>query len=250
MEELLKVTTDNERITLSARDLHEFLEIGTEFRKWFPRMCGYGFNENDDYQRLYQKCPTLGGIQEVVDYQITIDMAKEICMIQRSDKGKQARQYFLQLEKEWNTPEKVMARALLLANKNIENLTAANNSLKIENKAKDQQIAELKPKADYTDVILQNKSLVTITSIAKDYGMSGSALNDKLHRLGVQYKMSGQWFLYSKYQDKGYTHSQTQTIVHTDGTTSVKMNTKWTQKGRLFLYELLKRNDLIPMIER
>ena len=143
-----------------------------------------------------------------------------------------------------------MARALLLANRNIESLTAANNSLKIENKAKDQQIAELKPKADYTDVILQNKSLVTITSIAKDYGMSGSALNDKLHRLGVQYKMSGQWFLYSKYQDKGYTHSQTQTIVHTDGTTSVKMNTKWTQKGRLFLYELLKRNDLIPMIER
>lgn len=192
----------------------------------------------------------LGGIQEVVDYQITIDMAKEICMIQRSDKGKQARQYFLQLEKEWNTPEKVMARALLLANRNIESLTAANNSLKIENKAKDQQIAELKPKADYTDVILQNKSLVTITSIAKDYGMSGSVLNDKLHRLGVQYKMSGQWFLYSKYQDKGYTHSQTQTIVHTDGTTSVKMNTKWTQKGRLFLYELLKRNDLIPMIER
>lgn len=250
MEELLKVKTDNERITLSARDLHEFLEIGTEFRKWFPRMCGYGFNENEDYQRLYQKCPTLGGIQEVVDYQITIDMAKEICMIQRSDKGKQARQYFLQLEKEWNTPEKVMARALLLANRNIESLTVANNSLKIENKAKDQQIAELKPKADYTDVILQNKSLVTITSIAKDYGMSGSALNDKLHRLGVQYKMSGQWFLYSKYQDKGYTHSQTQTIVHTDGTTSVKMNTKWTQKGRLFLYELLKRNDLIPMIER
>lgn len=247
MEELLKVTTDNERITLSARDLHEFLEIKTHFKDWFPRMKEYGFEEGVDFCSFLSE--STGG-RPATDYQITIDMAKEICMIQRSDKGKQARQYFLQLEKEWNTPEKVMARALLLANRNIESLTAANNSLKIENKAKDQQIAELKPKADYTDVILQNKSLVTITSIAKDYGMSGSALNDKLHRLGVQYKMSGQWFLYSKYQDKGYTHSQTQTIVHTDGTTSVKMNTKWTQKGRLFLYELLKRNDLIPMIER
>lgn len=250
MEELLKVTTDNERITLSARDLHEFLEIGTEFAKWMQRMCEYGFNEQIDYDVFVKNDDNKKGGRPATDYQITIDMAKEICMIQRSDKGKQARQYFLQLEKEWNTPEKVMARALLLANRNIESLTAANNSLKIENKAKDQQIAELKPKADYTDVILQNKSLVTITSIAKDYGMSGSALNDKLHRLGVQYKMSGQWFLYSKYQDKGYTHSQTQTIVHTDGTTSVKMNTKWTQKGRLFLYELLKRNDVIPMIER
>ena len=247
MEELLKVTTDNERITLSARDLHEFLEIKTHFKDWFPRMKEYGFEEGVDFCSFLSE--STGG-RPATDYQITIDMAKEICMIQRSDKGKQARQYFLQLEKEWNTPEKVMARALLLANRNIESLTAANNSLKIENKAKDQQIAELKPKADYTDVILQNKSLVTITSIAKDYGMSGSALNDKLHRLGVQYKMSGQWFLYSKYQDKGYTHSQTQTIVHTDGTTSVKMNTKWTQKGRLLLYELLKRNDLIPMIER
>lgn len=247
MEELLKVTTDNERITLSARDLHEFLEIKTHFKDWFPRMKEYGFEEGVDFCSFLSE--STGG-RPATDYQITIDMAKEICMIQRSDKGKQARQYFLQLEKEWNTPEKVMARALLLANRNIESLTAANNSLKIENKAKDQQIAELKPKADYTDVILQNKSLVTITSIAKDYGMSGSALNDKLHRLGVQYKMSGQWFLYSKYQDKGYTHSQTQTIVHNDGTTSVKMNTKWTQKGRLFLYELLKRNDLIPMIER
>lgn len=247
MEELLKVTTDNERITLSARDLYEFLEIKTHFKDWFPRMKEYGFEEGVDFCSFLSE--STGG-RPATDYQITIDMAKEICMIQRSDKGKQARQYFLQLEKEWNTPEKVMARALLLANRNIESLTAANNSLKIENKAKDQQIAELKPKADYTDVILQNKSLVTITSIAKDYGMSGSALNDKLHRLGVQYKMSGQWFLYSKYQDKGYTHSQTQTIVHTDGTTSVKMNTKWTQKGRLFLYELLKRNDLIPMIER
>lgn len=115
---------------------------------------------------------------------------------------------------------------------------------------KDQQIAELKPKADYTDAILKNKGLVTTTAIAKDYGMSASTFNQKLHEFGVQYKQSGQWFLYSKYQDKGYTHSETVDITHTDGRKDVKMNTKWTQKGRLFLYNLLKGQNIVPMIEK
>ena len=84
MNELLKVNYDNERITLSARELHQFLGIGTRFNVWFPRMKEYGFNENIDFQRVAQKCDTLGGLQDVVDYQITLDMAKEIAMIQRS----------------------------------------------------------------------------------------------------------------------------------------------------------------------
>lgn len=114
----------------------------------------------------------------------------------------------------------------------------------------EQQVHELKPKADYTDLILKNKSLMTITQIAKDYGMSGQAMNKKLHELGVQFKQSEQWLLYSKYHDKGYTHSETTEITRKDGSTDVKLNTKWTQKGRLFLYELLKKNDLLPVIER
>lgn len=113
-----------------------------------------------------------------------------------------------------------------------------------------QLIGELKPKADYTDRILQSKSLVTITQIAKDYGMSGAAMNEKLHALGVIYKLGGQWLLYSKYQAKGYTHSETVGITHKDGSDDVRMNTKWTQKGRLFLYGFLKKHGILPVIEQ
>lgn len=113
--------------------------------------------------------------------------------------------------------------------------------LLLDNKIKDQQIGELKPKADYYDDILKNKGLVTITAIAKDYGMSGKKFNDKLHELGVQYKQSGQWFLYTKYQDKGYTHSETFPIKRSDGRPDVKMNTKWTQKRQIILVRLIKK---------
>ena len=123
-------------------------------------------------------------------------------------------------------------------------------TLELENAIKDQQIAELKPKADYMDMILKNKSLLTITQIAKDYGMSGNAMNKILRQLGVQYKQSGQWFLYSKYHHLGYTSSETVDIVRSDGKRDVKMNTKWTLKGRIFLYKLLKEHDILPMIEK
>ena len=125
-----------------------------------------------------------------------------------------------------------------------------NEKLELSNKMKDQQIAELKPRADYTDKILSNTSLVNINQIAKDYGMSAMALNKKLFQLGVQYKQGEQWLLYSKYQNKGYTSSETIEIPKNDGNTFIRMRTKWTQKGRLFLYELLKANGILPMIER
>lgn len=113
-----------------------------------------------------------------------------------------------------------------------------------------QQVTELKPKADYTDLILSNKTLVTITFIAKDYGMSGLAMNKLLHDLGVQYSQSGVWLLYAKHQTKGWTQSETTEVVKKDGSKKLVMNTKWTQKGRLGLYELLKDNGYLPLIER
>lgn len=113
-----------------------------------------------------------------------------------------------------------------------------------------QQVSESRPKADYYDKIMQSKSLVTITQIAKDYGWSAKQMNDKLHELGVQYKIGGQWVLYSKYQDKGYTFSTTVDITKKDGSSDVKMNTKWTQKGRVFIYNLLKVDDILPTIEQ
>lgn len=122
--------------------------------------------------------------------------------------------------------------------------------LQFECNKQKQIIGELKPKADYTDIILQSKSLVTVTQIAKDYGMSGTAMNEMLHRYGVQYKQSGQWLLYSKYHNNGFTHSETVTITRSDGRTDTVMNTKWTQKGRLFIYNLLKSYGILPVIER
>lgn len=127
---------------------------------------------------------------------------------------------------------------------------AKNKLLQEENAQKNQIIGELKPKADYTDIILKNKGLVTITQIAKDYGLSGQALNDKLHELKVQYKIGDQWLLYSKYHAKGYTHSETIPITRKNGKKDVNMLTKWTQKGRLFIYELLKENNIFPLIEK
>ncbi len=118
------------------------------------------------------------------------------------------------------------------------------------NQKQQQIIGELRPKADYTDKILKNKGLVTITQIAKDYGMSGNEMNKLLHELKVQYKQSGQWLLYKEHHGKGYTHSETIDIVRSDGRPDVKMNTKWTQKGRLFLYELLKTIGVLPTIEK
>jgi Rha family phage regulatory protein len=122
--------------------------------------------------------------------------------------------------------------------------------LEANNARQEQIIGELKPKADYTDMILQNKGLVPITAIAKDYGMSGVAMNEKLHEMKIIYKMGRQWLLYSKYQAKGYTHSETVNFKHKDGRDDVAMNTKWTQKGRLFLYEKLKEQGILPVIER
>lgn len=122
-------------------------------------------------------------------------------------------------------------------------------ALEITNNKQQQIIGELKPKADYTDLILRNEGLVTITQIAKDYGMSGKAMNNKLNELGIQFKQSGQWLLYSDHQAKGYTHSDTIDIVRADGTHDVKMNTKWTQKGRLMIYKKLKSIGILPVIE-
>nr|DAI46508.1 MAG TPA: repressor domain protein [Caudoviricetes sp.] len=113
-----------------------------------------------------------------------------------------------------------------------------------------QMIGELKPKADYVDRILKSDSLVTITQIAKDYGMSGKAMNKALHDLHIIYNCNRQWLLYSQHQAKGYTFSETVDIPLDDGTTKVVMNTKWTQKGRLFLYEMLKKHGVIPLIEK
>lgn len=240
MTELIKIdVNENQEPVISGRALHSFLEVATPYDKWFPRMVDYGFTDGLDFSTFLSE--STGG-RPATDHAIRLDMAKEIAMIQRSEKGKQARQYFIQIEKDYNSPEKIMARALQIAEKELSNL-------RLENKVQEQQIAELKPKASYYDLVLQCKDLLSMTEIAKDYGMSAKGMNKLLHDLGIQYKQSGIWFLYSKYQSNGYTQTKTQNYSKPDGSQGVTTHTYWTQKGRLFLYELLKANELLPMIE-
>lgn len=119
MNEIIKINYETEQPTVSARDLHDGLEIKTAFKDWFPRMAEYGFEAGKDF---CSKMSESTGGRPAIDYQITVDMAKQICMIQRSEKGRQYRQYFLDLEKAWNTPEQVMARALKVAGQTIDKL--------------------------------------------------------------------------------------------------------------------------------
>lgn len=146
------------------------------------------------------------------------------------------------------TPEKIEEAIL-----NPDTIIQLATQLKQEREGRliaEQRINELTPKADYCDKVLADKSLVTITQIAKDYGMSGRALNTILHDLGVIYKQGKTWLLYAKYQKTGWTHSETIMVDKKDGTQKAVLNTKWTQKGRLGLYELLKTRGILPLIEQ
>lgn len=146
------------------------------------------------------------------------------------------------------TPEKI-EEALL----NPDTIISLAKQLKSEREGRliaEQQVNELQPKATYYDRVLADKSLVTISIIAKDYGMSGRSLNKKLHDLGVIYKQGNTWLLYAKYQLTGWTHSDTTMVKRKDGTEKAVLNTKWTQKGRLGLYELLKQESILPLIEQ
>jgi anti-repressor protein len=249
----MTINYDGDEPTVSARELHKSLEISKRFSAWFETNS-QGFVENEDYTSVLTgtEVQNNGGVQirELQDYSLTVDMAKHICLMSRTEKGKECRQYLIDLEKAWNTPEQVFARALKMADRTIAKLKDSVKSLSTEVNMKNQIIGELKPKTDYYDEILNNPGLVTITQIAKDYGMSGKKMNEVLHNLGIQYKQSDQWLLYSKYHGMGYTHSKTVDIVRSDGRPDVKMNTKWSQKGRIFLYETLKENGILPVIEQ
>ena len=247
MNELLRINYETEVPTVSARDLYEQLRIETPFKKWIDRMCEYGFEEHKDF---WTKMSESTGGRPATEYEISIDMAKQICMVQRSPEGKQIRQYFIDLEKAWNTTEQVMARALKMANHSIESLKDRCRFLGDQLLEQQKLITEIQPKADYVDTILKSKSLVTITQIANDYGLSGTKMNNLLREFKVQHKVNGQWILYAKYHNKGYVQSTTYKFKRSDGTVGTKMNTEWTQKGRLFLYEFLKEKGIYPTIEK
>ena len=254
MNDLIRINYDTEQPTVSARELHEGLEIGTRFNDWFPRMAEYGFTEGKDFNLLKNEQVQIEGSREVrrevIDYEITVDMAKQICMIQRSEKGKQYREYFLTLENAWNSPEQIMARALRFAQQSMDNLKERCKFLGGQVVEQQKVIEELQPKVSYYDMILQCKELIATTVIAKDYGMSAKKFNAMLHEMGVQFKQGDTWVLYAKYQGQGYLKAKTHNYADSDGVQHSREHSYWTQKGRLFLYDFLKHKGVLPLLEQ
>jgi prophage antirepressor-like protein len=145
--------------------------------------------------------------------------------------------------------DELLAKALMVAQNKLSEREKQITDLENEVIEMDKTISTMQPKVSYYDKILKSKATVIVTQIAQDYGMSAKAFNKILSELGLQRKVNGQWILYSKYQGQGYVHSKTIDITRTDGRADVVMQTEWTQKGRLFLYELLKANNILPLIE-
>lgn len=169
---LIPINYDGEQPTVSARDLHEGLEVKSNFTTWFDRMCEYGFTEND-YKKCFPKMESgLNGGQNMVDYQISVDMAKQICMIQRSEKGKQYRQYFIDLEKAWNTPEQIFARALKMADQKIEKLKESNAGLL-------EDVERMRPKEIFADAVKASASSILVGDLAKLLRQNGVDIGQK-----------------------------------------------------------------------
>lgn len=166
--ELIRVDMTSERPTVSGRDLHEALEIKTSYKDWFPRMCEYGFSEGVDFNPLKNERVQVEGNRDVArmvtDHQLTIEMAKEICMIQRTEQGRRCRQYFLDLERQWNTPEAIMSRALRLADHQIKQLKAENADLTVDNQI-------MRPKSEYFDALVERNLLTNFRETAKQLAL-------------------------------------------------------------------------------
>ncbi len=227
MNELLKVNYANDRITLSARELHEFLEIETPFKKWFGRMAEYGFSQEIDYREVMDKIvQNPKGGRPSTDYEITLDMAKEIAMIQRSDKGKEVRQYFLELERRWNSPEAVMNRALEYSRKQVK-------ALMEENK-------ELKPKALFADAVSASDESILIGQLAKlirqnGYEIGQNRLFEWMRENGFLIKSGSRRNQPTqKAMDLKLFEVRERTVTNPDGSTRITLTTKVTGKGQVY----------------
>ena len=234
MNEIITVNYDNEQPTVSARELHDFLEVGADFRHWFPRMCEYGFEEGKDFRTFLTES---SGGRPAQDAEITIDMAKELCMLQRNDKGKQARQYFLQLERDWNSPEKVMARALQIAHKRIHTLT--------------EQAKLDAPLVHFAKGVTVSKTSILIFDFAKILRQNGADMGGKrffawlrengylVKRKGSDYNMPTQ-----RSMELGLFEIKETVITQSDGHTTISRTPKITGKGQVYFFNKILGTDM------
>ena len=237
MEDLIKIDYTAEHPTVSARELYDGLEIKTAFKDWFPRMAEYGFAEGADFNPLKNEQVRLEGSRnvkrELVDYQISVDMAKQICMLQRTDKGRQYRQYFLDLEKAWNTPEQIMARALRVANREIDKLKADNQKM-IEDTTR------MKPKEIFADAVSTSETSILIGDLAKLICQNGHQIGQK--RLFDWMRQNGYLIKSGSSRNMPTQRSMEQklfevkesSIANPDGSIRVTRTTKVTGKGQIY----------------
>lgn len=232
MNELLKIDlNENQEPIISGRELHEVLEVKTKYKDWFPRMVEYGFIEDVDYTPLIFEHPQ--NKQPTIDHALKLDMAKEIAMIQRNEKGKQIRQYFIEVEKEYNSPEKIMARALNIANKQLE-------TLKLVNKQQEQQIKELQPKALFAESVEASKTSILIGELAKILKQNGvdtgqNKLFERLREEGYLMKGGSSRNLPTqKAMELGLFEIKESVHNNPDGSIRVNKTTKVTGKGQIY----------------
>lgn len=228
MNNLLNVNYNNDRITVSARELHKQLGIEKRFSAWFETNSK-GFEENEDFCGVYLKVQgnQYGGEQEIQDYQMTLDMAKHICMMSRTEKGKEYRSWLIQLEKDWNSPEKVMARALTMANRKLEE--------------KDREIEVMKPKALFADAVSASKTSILIGDLAKLIKQNGHDIGQRrlfqwMRDKGYLIKQQGaSWNMPTqKAMDMGLFEIKETTITHSDGHISISKTVKVSGKGQIY----------------
>lgn len=242
MKELIKITEQNGNQAVSARELHKFLEVQTPFTMWIDRMFEYGFTENTDFEatNFFVNHPNGIGGTTVKDYALTLDCAKEIAMLQRSERGKIARQYFIECEKQLRSGKFALPTTYKEALQSLLEEVEAKERLQAQNDLQRIELQKQAPKVAYYEDVLTSKSTYNANQIAKELGMSAVTLNKRLHELKVQYKQGGQWLLYHHHQDKGYTKTVTHTYTDSQGETRTSSSTVWTEKGREFIHSIIQ----------
>ena len=233
MNELIKVDiNENQEPVISGRELHEKLEIDTPFRIWFPRMCEYGFSENIDYTPYIFVHPKNN--QETIDYILKLDMAKEISMIQRNEKGKQIRKYFIEVEKEFNSPDKIMARGLLIADKTIKEQKTLISNLEYK-------IEKDKNKVEFYDDVVDSTTTFEISKVAKILNFIQVGRNNLFEILREQGILQRDNTPYQNYVDRGWFRLIETKYTKPNGDVQLNYKTVVYQKGIEHIAKLLKR---------